>query len=169
MKERTSAALIRAMTLGDLPEVLEIDRTSFPIPWPERSYRFELNENPASHLFVAVMNDQAHPRVAGYIGFWLVVDEAHISTLAVHPLHRRMGIGAHLLEAALDKAARLGAEMATLEVRVSNQPAVDLYHKFGFHITGKRAKYYRDNDEDALIMTLTGLRNRQADVWGGPA
>jgi ribosomal-protein-alanine N-acetyltransferase len=169
MKERTSQALIRAMALADLPEVLEIDRMSFPIPWPERSYRFELNDNPASHLLVAVTSDQAHPQVAGYIGFWLIVDEAHISTLAVHPLYRRTGIGADLLEAALDKAARLGGDMATLEVRVSNQPAVNLYDKFGFQIVGRRPKYYRDQDEDALLMTLTGLRSRHAGGWGGPA
>jgi len=159
--------VIRPMTLDDLPQVLEIDRLSFPIPWPERSYRFELSENPSSTLLVATRKEAGCTRLAGYIGFWLIVDEAHISTLAVHPRFRRQGIGSGLLEAALEQAAGKGADFATLEVRVSNQVAIDLYRRFGFHVVGRRAKYYRDNDEDALLMTLTGLRERLGNLAGG--
>ncbi len=155
------------MTLDDLPAVLEIDRMSFPIPWPERSYRFELTENPASQLLVTIVGGQSGPRLVGYIGFWLIVDEAHISTLAVHPDYRRLGIAEELLEAGLERGARMGADMATLEVRVSNTAAVNLYRKHGFQIVGRRAKYYRDNDEDALLMTLSGLRRRRAKAGGG--
>jgi ribosomal-protein-alanine N-acetyltransferase len=155
--------LIRAMTLEDLPAVMEIDRQSFPLPWPERSYRYELLENPASYLLVAG-NPDGPP--VGFIGFWLVVDEAHISTFAVHPDHRRQGIGEDLLAAALTLARNQGAEMATLEVRVSNRAAVDLYRKFGFRLVGRRPRYYRDNDEDAYLMTLKNLR-RRVSAGGG--
>jgi ribosomal-protein-alanine N-acetyltransferase len=164
MRERTTEAVIRRMTLRDLPDVLRIDRASFPLPWSERSYRFELTENPASHMLVAVRREPNGVRLVGYAGFWLFVDEAHISTLAVDPGYRRMGIGAELLRSVLDEAARAGADMATLEVRVSNQAAVDLYHKFGFQIVGRRPKYYRDNGEDALLMTVWGIGR---DARGG--
>jgi ribosomal-protein-alanine N-acetyltransferase len=161
MTERTLEAVIRPMTLGDLPEVLRIDRASFPLPWSERSYRFELTENPASHMLVAVSREGREMRLVGYAGFWIFVDEAHISTLAVDPDYRRMGLGAELLRSVLDEAARIDADLATLEVRVSNQAAVNLYHKFGFQIVGRRPKYYRDNEEDALLMTIWGLRDRR--------
>ncbi len=167
MTTRVAEVVIRPMTLDDLPQVLEIDRLSFPIPWPERSYRFELSENPSSTLLVATREESGQTRLAGYVGFWWIVDEVHISTLAVHPRFRRQGIGSGLLEAALGQAVLKGADFATLEVRVSNQAALDLYHRFGFHVVGRRAKYYRDNDEDALLMTLTGLRERLRNVAGG--
>ncbi|MEW6566763.1 MAG: ribosomal protein S18-alanine N-acetyltransferase [Chloroflexota bacterium] len=167
MSALTAEVVIRPMTLDDLPDVLQIDRLSFPLPWPERSYRFELTENPSSTLLVATRLEDGQTRIAGYIGFWLIIDEAHISTLAVHPRFRRLGIGSDLLDAALDRAARQGADVVTLEVRVSNQAAVNLYHRFGFKVVGRREKYYRDNDEDALLMTLTGLRQRRARTGGG--
>ena len=153
--------VIRAMTLEDLPAVMEIDRLSFPLPWPERSFRYEVLENPASNMLVAGLPGSEDHRPIGFAGFWLIVDEAHISTIAVHPDWRRTGVGAELLVAVLDLADRLGAEMATLEVRVSNEAAVNLYRKFGFRIVGRRPRYYRDNDEDALLMTLRGLRHRR--------
>lgn len=167
MRAQPLEMVIRSMTLDDLPAVLEIDRMSFPIPWPERSYRFELTENPASQLLVTIVHERSGPRLVGYVGFWLIVDEAHISTLAVHPDYRRLGIGAELLEAGLERGARMGADSATLEVRVSNTAAVNLYRKYGFQVVGRRAKYYRDNDEDALLLTLSGLRRRQAKADGG--
>lgn len=161
MSTRVEEVLIRAMTLEDLPAVMEIDRLSFPLPWPERSFRYEVLENPASNMLVAGPLGSEDHRPIGFAGFWLIVDEAHISTIAVHPDWRRTGVGAELLVAVLDLADRLGAEMATLEVRVSNEAAVNLYRKFGFRIVGRRPRYYRDNDEDALLMTLRGLRHRR--------
>jgi ribosomal-protein-alanine N-acetyltransferase len=158
--------MIRAMTLEDLPAVMDIDRLSFPLPWPERSFRYELLENSASHMLVAAEPAPGGSRPIGFIGFWQIVDEAHISTLAVHPDHRRGGLGADLLAAALDLAIQLGADMATLEVRVSNEAAVNLYHKFGFRVVGRRARYYRDNDEDALLMTVRDLRRRRIRSGG---
>ena len=155
------------MTLADLPAVLEIDRLSFALPWPERSYRFELSENPAAHLMVAESAGENHRAIVGYVGYWLIVDEAHISTIAVDPGLRGQGIGELLLSHALDGARNLGAEMATLEVRASNEAAINLYRKFGFQVVGRRAAYYRDNEEDALLMTLTGLLARADEAAGG--
>ena len=148
---------IREMTLQDLPEVLEIDRASFPVPWPERSYRFELIENPAARLFVAEKSDEPESQVVGFIGYWLITDEVHISTFAIHPDFRMQGIGELMLVRALRTARARGASMATLEVRISNWPAIHLYEKLGFEQVGKRAGYYRDNGEDALLMTLHRL------------
>ncbi len=142
------------MTLEDLPGVLEIDRVSFPVPWPERSYRFELAENPAAQLFVAETSDEAESQVVGFIGYWLIGDEVHISTFAIHPDYRKQGIGESMMVRALRTARARGAALATLEVRVSNWPAIHLYEKLGFEQVGRRAGYYRDNGEDALLMTL---------------
>lgn len=149
------------MLLSDLPEVLAIDRLSFPIPWPERSYRYELTENRASTLLVADRDDEGG-RVVGYLGYWLIADEVHISTLAVHPAQRGLGIGRRLLQAGLEQAALGGAKLATLEVRPSNAVAIGLYRAFGFELVGTRSGYYRDNGEDALLMTLPRLRRWQA-------
>lgn len=158
---------IRPMVLDDLPAVLTIDRLSFPTPWSERSYRFELERNPTSRLFVAESTGDEEPTIVGFVGYWLIVDEVHISTIAVHPDFRRMGIGEKMLINALEQAIRSGAALATLEVRVTNQAAVDLYHKYGFQIVGRRSRYYRDNNEDALLMTLTNLRERLRTKSGG--
>ncbi len=155
-------AAVRGMSLEDVPTVMEIDRLSFPVPWPERSYRYELTENRAATMLVA--EHVENRSVVGYLGFWLIADEAHISTLAVHPLHRRRGIGEQLLREALQMAIAKGAEIVTLEVRASNQAALELYEKFDFEVVGKRAGYYRDNREDAILMTL-----RDTWRWNGRA
>ena len=144
------------MTLEDIPTVLEIDRVSFSNPWPERSYRYELTENAAARLFVAKSDDGA---VIGYLGYWRIGDEVHISTFAVQPEFRKQGIGEDLLKSALADAAEKGARVATLEVRESNDPAIRLYEKLGFEVAGSRPRYYRDNDEDAILMMRDGIFN----------
>jgi ribosomal-protein-alanine N-acetyltransferase len=146
------------MTLADIGDVVAIDKLSFPVPWPERSYRYELTENPAAHLLVAEQHASPRSRLVGYVGLWLLVDEAHISTIAVHPTERGRGIGEALLLAGLVWAARKGAELATLEVRASNDSARMLYSKHGFRVVGRRPGYYKDNQEDAVLMTLPSLR-----------
>ncbi|MFQ5932902.1 MAG: ribosomal protein S18-alanine N-acetyltransferase [Nitrospiraceae bacterium] len=148
--------LIREMTLEDIPAVLEIDRVSFSNPWPERSYRYELTDNPAAQLYVAKLDDGA---VIAYLGYWLIGDEVHISTFAVQPEFRMQGIGEDLLRFALSAAAENGARVATLEVRESNDAAIRLYEKQGFEVVGSRQGYYRDNNEDAILMTLNGIFN----------
>jgi len=148
---------IRQMQPGDIPVVMEVDRLSFSLPWPERSFAFELGNQPVSHLLVADVDGDGERRLVGFIGFWLIVDEAHISTLAVHPAWRARGIGSDLLRAALRRAIEHGAQMATLEVRASNAIAISMYARHGFSVVGRRVRYYRDNDEDAILMTSTNL------------
>lgn len=149
---------IRQMTLNDVEQVHAIDVASFSMPWTERSFRFELTENTNSRLYVAEMRSGgAAPRLAGMIVIWMILDEAHIGTIAVHPDFRRLGIGRRLLAVALLEAAKEQAKQAFLEVRRSNEAAQALYAAFGFEVVGVRPRYYRDNHEDALLMTLFQL------------
>ena len=149
---------IRTMELHDVPRVREIDIASFSLPWPERSFRFEISENPASRLWVAeIETDSGERRVVGMTVMWLILDEAHIGTFAVHPDYRRLGIGQKLLAETLLVAHEEGVRLCYLEVRRSNQAAIRLYEQFGFTITSIRAHYYRDNGEDAMMMTLDPL------------
>lgn len=145
---------IQEMLIEDIPSVLEIDRVSFSNPWPERSYRYELTDNPAAQLFVAKLDDGT---VVAYLGYWLIADEVHISTFAVHPEFRMNGIGEDLLNNALSDAHEKGAQVATLEVRESNAAAISLYEKHGFEVVGSRTGYYRDNNENAILMTMNGI------------
>lgn len=145
---------IRRMTLDDISQVVEIERASFSNPWSENSFRSELTQNEHSYFFVA---DEAN-RVIGVLGYWFIIDECHISTVAVRPEWRRRGVGQSLLSYALAQGMKQGALMATLEVRISNAAAIDLYQKFGFKIVGQRKRYYRDNGEDALIMTVEPIQ-----------
>ncbi len=144
---------IEPMTFDDLPAVQEIERLSFTTPWPPHAYRTELESNRlATYLVVRVEG-----RVVAYAGMWLMVDEAHITTFAVHPSWRRRRIAERLLIALLELAVRRQAREATLEVRLSNIPARRLYEKFGFRPVGVRPRYYSDDNEDALIMTTETL------------
>jgi [ribosomal protein S18]-alanine N-acetyltransferase len=140
---------IAAMRLDDLEIVQAIERASFSSPWPPNAYRSELETNRLANYLVA----RADREVVGYGGMWLMVDEAHITTFAVHPAWRRQRIGERLLLAFLDLAVARQAHEATLEVRLSNLPARRLYEKYGFRPVGLRPRYYSDNGEDALIMT----------------
>ena len=148
---------IRKMTLEDIPAVVELDQRSFSLPWPERSFRFEITENPASHCWVA----EAEGKVVGMIVVWLIVDEAHVATIATHPDFRRQGIGKNLLGYALRDLIGKGARSSFLEVRESNVAAQDMYRKFGYKESGRRRRYYKDNDEDAILMNLDSLNAEQ--------
>jgi ribosomal-protein-alanine N-acetyltransferase len=138
------------MTVEDVPAVHEIDLLSFSLPWSERSFRFELSENPLARGWVAEMDGQ----VAAMLLLWYIVDEAHIATIAVHPDFRRQGLGEQILLSAIKAVHQEGARRVFLEVRVGNVAAQALYKKYGFVIAGVRPRYYRDNDEDALLMNL---------------
>jgi ribosomal-protein-alanine N-acetyltransferase len=144
---------IRRMTLEDIPSVVALDALSFSLPWPEKSFRFELTENPASRCWVAEQDG----RIVGMLVAWLLVEEAHIATIATHPDHRRQGIARKLLEYALRYMSKEGAVTSFLEVRESNIAAQELYRKFGYETVGRRKRYYKDTDEDAILMTLNGL------------
>jgi len=149
---------IRPMVADDLERVHEIDELSFSAPWPASSYRFELFENPAGRLWVAETQLAGEQKkVVGMIVVWLLVDEAHIASIAVHPDYRSRGIGRKLLVTALKASFGWGARMATLEVRESNLVAQTMYRDFGFEIVGRRPRYYIDNNEDALIMSLNDM------------
>lgn len=150
---------IRPMKVSDIDAVREIDIRSFTLPWPRKAYHFELTENPVSYLWVAeTYNSAGQLEVIGFIAMWLIVDEAHISNLATHPAYRGKGVAQELLQTALIFSIQHGARAATLEVRESNEAAQRLYRKFGFQVVGRRQAYYRDNNEDALLMTLGGLQ-----------
>ena len=151
-------ARLRAMQLEDVEQVLTIDRCSFPMPWSRRTYTNELTGSTGSILLVAEgQGEEENSRVVGMVVVWLVLEIAHVATIAVLPEYRRQGLGGRLLAMALQRAAQKGARSATLEVRVSNTPAQDLYTAFGFERVGLRRGYYLDNSEDALLMTLDPL------------
>jgi ribosomal-protein-alanine N-acetyltransferase len=138
------------MDPGHIDQVLSIELKSFPTPWSRRAFMFEVTENDFAFYIVAHVNN----RVVGYGGMWLVVDEAHITNVAVHPDYRGCGIGRALMLELLRRAAILGAGKVTLEVRVTNLVARNLYKSLGFSDKGVRPKYYSDNNEDAIIMWL---------------
>lgn len=149
---------IRTMEEKDISQVQAIDKLSFTVPWPERAYQFELKENQNSLLWVAELQaTNAAPAIIGLIVVWMILDEAHIASIAVHPDYRGQGIAQHLMATALKDAFRHKAIQATLEVRSGNQAAIRLYRHFGFDVAGLRPRYYRDNNEDAIIITLFHL------------
>ena len=144
---------IRRMTVEDVPAVAELDRISFSLPWTERSFHFEVSSNPASRCWVAEQGGQ----IIGVVVAWLLLDEVHIATIATRPEFRRQGIAQALLAHVLKSGAQEGALSPFLEVRASNSAAQAMYHKFGYEETGRRLRYYKDNGEDAILMTLDGL------------
>jgi ribosomal-protein-alanine N-acetyltransferase len=158
---------IEAMRVEDIPAVHEVERASFPVPWPSYAFRQELESNRLARYLVVRVDGG----IVAYAGIWLMVDEAHVTTFAVLPEWRRRGIGDRLLLAVLDLALDVGADTATLEVRLSNVGARRLYEKFGFRPVGLRPRYYSDNNEDALIMTTerlasSGMRERLDGLRG---
>ncbi len=156
--EPSTAIHIRPMREEDLAQVLTIDRASFSIPWSERSFRYELLDNPSSLLLVVEVGTPDGGRiVAAATVIWLIEGEAHIATMAVDPEYRGRGISRKLLAAGLIEAIQRGAHQATLEVRAGNDIAQALYRRFHFKVAGRRPHYYRDNNEDALIMTAENL------------
>lgn len=144
---------VRRMVVDDLPAVVEIDRLSNPLPWPEPSIAEELLRQ-TSRFLVAVSHDGS---VEGFVGIWLIVGEAHITMIAVRPDRRRRRLGETLLRAAMRLARDEHQEVVTLEVRRSNDAAIGLYRKYGFVQVGERRAYYDDNREDALIFTSPPL------------
>jgi ribosomal-protein-alanine N-acetyltransferase len=152
----TAPVLIADMTLDDIDGVQNVERSSFPAPWPANAFRHELTQNKNARYIVAREGE----RIVGYAGVWLMVDEAHITTFAVLPEHRRRRIGERMLQRLFEIAEEMGAEWLTLEVRVSNIGAQRLYEKYGFRRSGVRRRYYSDNSEDALIMWTDRIKDR---------
>ncbi len=154
--------LLTPMTVDDLDIIMALERVCFKDPWTRRMYLTDLTENDLATYLVARPSAalrQAAPSVPpilAYGGFWLIVDEAHIATIATHPNWRGCGLGLYLMLGLLDVAMARGARVSTLEVRASNSAAQSLYLKLGYEIVGRRHRYYRDG-EDALLMTTPPL------------
>lgn len=192
---------LRPMTFEDIPQVMEVERESFPTMWPPTAFKRELQQNrlaqyivvvehrpeveappaadaemPARHVgpigrFVGEIRhmlgadeprglpppEQRPELVVGFIGLWMLPDEAHIVTIATRETHRRRGIGELMLISAIHTAQAKGQAMVTLECRVTNGAALALYDKYGFHQVGLRPRYYSDNHEDAYILTVDSI------------
>ena len=136
----------------DIDEILDIENLCFKSPWTRDAFKQELYLE-WSKFFVAKKFTPHKKKIVGYICLWMVTNEVHVLNLAIHPNFRRHGIATSLLSFGINFAMRAGAEVATLEVRKSNIPAISLYKKFGFEVMGLRRRYYPDNYEDAVIMS----------------
>ncbi len=171
---------VEPMHWEDVPQVMAIERKSFTLPWSEYTYRHELLDNRNAHYCVARRLDGRIPNkpmsrwerfmkrkreekapIVGYGGFWIVIDEAHISTIASDTQWRGQGVGELMLLAMIERGIELGAHEVTLEVRVTNTVAQNLYHKYGFVEVGRRPGYYRDNNEDANLMTVSNVHKAE--------
>ncbi|MCF6097195.1 ribosomal protein S18-alanine N-acetyltransferase [Thermovorax subterraneus] len=148
--ERASLGKVTVELMGveDLDQVIEVEKLSFTNPWSRNSFFLELTSNELATYIVAKVDG----RVVGYAGMWLIVGEAHVTNVAVHPGFRKKGIGELLMRSLMTIARESGAKMMTLEVRKSNYIAQNLYTKLGFEPIGIRRGYYTDNNEDAVIM-----------------
>jgi ribosomal-protein-alanine N-acetyltransferase len=167
------------MKVDDLDRVMEIEEVAHISPWSISGYRHELEENELAYYLVLLPAEEANLSpvstfgkrlltslrtshrgrpIIGYAGFWLIADEAHISTIAIDPQWQRLGLGEYLLLELIKKALQKRAEMITLEVRSSNQTAKNLYMKYDFKYVGKRKRYYKDSNEDAHIMTVFNVQ-----------
>lgn len=145
--------VISAMTSEDIDQVLDIERLCFSLPWSEESFRMEVEKNQCARYLVARTGN----RVIGYVGMWVILDEGHITNLAVHPDYRGNKVALKLMENLIILARKMRIEKLTLEVRSTNFIAQNLYKKLGFCIAGVRKGYYADNKEDALIMWKKGI------------
>lgn len=149
--EQETQVQFRAMVVDDIPKVVEVEQDAFPTPWPAQAFQDELTKNQFARYFVLEVGGE----VVGYCGMWIIMDEAHITNIAVHSTYRGRGLGEWMLRYAIEFSTLYGAEKMTLEVRASNVVAQQLYKKLGFEVTGLRPGYYSDNKEDALIMWVT--------------
>ena len=162
--ERNNTIGMRVGSAGDAKTLAELEKIIFPSePWTEEMFRGEFSGlNPVLYLLLVDMaedggpggdapRDGYHDRVIGYAGIWLIRDEGHITNVGILPEYRRRGLAETLVTALLLTAEAQGVVRETLEVRVSNAPAIALYEKLGFRLAGRRRGYYADNHEDALI------------------
>ena len=133
-----------------IPQVCEMERLCFAVPWTEKMFADELH-NPLTR-YVVLLDRQSPTEVVAYGGYWKIFEEGHIINIAVHPSWQGQKAGTYLMEQMMQFAAAEGVQAMTLEVRPSNTHALKLYEKLGFVVEGRRKGYYEDNGEDALIM-----------------
>ncbi|CAM4392822.1 ribosomal protein S18-alanine N-acetyltransferase [Bacillus manliponensis] len=138
----------RKMVQGDIAQIVAIEEASFPTPWSAESFERELTMNEYAHYIVMETAEE----IIGYCGLWIIIDESHITNVAILPQYRGQKLGEALLIEVMNQARELGASTMTLEVRVSNEVAKKLYRKQGFQNGGIRKRYYTDNYEDGLVM-----------------
>jgi [ribosomal protein S18]-alanine N-acetyltransferase len=143
-------AFVRPMQESDLERIMEIEHASFSSPWSPYAFMSELKENEYARYFCLEVKGQ----VAGYMGLWFILEEGHITNVAIAPTYRGYRWAEYLMRSVMKKMVDEGMERMTLEVRTSNTPAQQLYKRLGFEKAGIRKGYYSDNREDALIMWL---------------
>lgn len=139
---------IRWMEERDLDAIMEVEKQCFTLPWSKEAFYNELHQNRFAHYLV--LEEDNH--VIGYCGAWLVVDEAHITNIAVLPAYQGRGLGKAILSRMIEECKQQAIERMTLEVRASNLVAQSLYKKLGFAEGAIRKNYYSDNQEDAIVM-----------------
>lgn len=140
--------VFRYMREEDIDQVLEVEHASFTTPWSREAFYNELYNNKFA-VYIVLEEDN---KILGYCGAWIVIDEAHVTNVAILPEYRGRKLGEALLSKLMSIAIEMGARSMTLEVRVSNHVAQSLYRKLGFQNGGIRKKYYSDNQEDGLVM-----------------
>jgi [ribosomal protein S18]-alanine N-acetyltransferase len=140
---------IREMTLEDARQVFELDQICFTEAWSLDSFEYEMSENKFAIYYISETEDK---EIVGYCGLWQILDEGHITNVAVKPEYRGSGLAQEIVATLIRRSMKSGIKTFTLEVRKSNQTAINLYKKFGFIEAGIRKGYYSDNNEDALIM-----------------
>lgn len=141
----------RRMTTDDIEQVLNVEKQSFTLPWSREAFFNELTRN--QYAVYLVIEDEG--RIVGYCGTWIVIDESHITNIAILPEYRGQKLGEALLRKMIEISISMGVVRMTLEVRVSNHVAISLYEKLGFQKGGIRKNYYTDNHEDAYVMWVT--------------
>lgn len=140
--------IIREMKEKDLERIMEVEKGAFTTPWSRDSFLLEITKNQLAKYFIAQVNDIT----VGYGGIWLILDEGHITNIAVDKEYRGLGIGEKILEALIDICKMKEIIAMTLEVRENNEPAKSLYKKHGFVEYGIRPNYYADDNENAIVM-----------------
>jgi ribosomal-protein-alanine N-acetyltransferase len=147
--------VIDTMSDADIKEVLRIEQQSFSTTWPSNAFHQELHDNKLAHYYVGRVGD----RVVAYGGIWVILEDSHVTTIAVSPDFRGRKFGEMMLLHLLDEAIERGASWMTLEVRESNAVAQGLYRKYGFTTVSTRKGYYSDNNENALVMWAGNLKS----------
>ena len=155
-----SEPMIRPIREEDVSQIHEIEKACFAMPWSEESILHDVKENVVARWLVL---DDGEGNVLAYAGMWFVLDEGHITNIAVRKDYRGQGIGRLLTAGLMQYAANLGVTYMTLEVRRSNETAQNLYRSLGFIQVGVRKKYYEDNGEDALFMVCDHMPPAQED------
>lgn len=154
MKSLSRTLEISPMRVEDISDVLRVEAQCFSTTWPRNAFQNELTENKLAHYFVGRADDE----LIAYGGLWVILEDAHITTVAVDPAYQGRRHGERMVVQLLDEAIERGASWVTLEVRESNQTAQKLYRKYGFTVVNTRRGYYSDNDENALVMWAGNLK-----------